>query len=65
MGDVWAGDHVRLKLKVAMKTLRKGAQSNHEVVTRFSREAFLLGQIRLTVSRVSTTSSHGAATRRS
>ncbi len=46
MGDVWAGDHVRLKLKVAMKTLRKGAQSNHEIVTRFSREAFLLGQLK-------------------
>jgi serine/threonine-protein kinase len=45
MGEVWAGDHVRLKLKVAMKILRKGAQSNHEIVTRFSREAFLLGQI--------------------
>ena len=45
MGEVWAGDHVRLKLKVAMKILRKEAQSNHEIVTRFSREAFLLGQI--------------------
>ena len=43
MGEVWAGDHVRLKLKVAMKILRKDAQSNHEIVTRFSREAFLLG----------------------
>jgi eukaryotic-like serine/threonine-protein kinase len=45
MGEVWAGDHLRLKLKVAMKILRKEAQSNHEIVTRFSREAFLLGQI--------------------
>ena len=45
MGDVWAGDHVGLKLKVAMKILRRGAQSNHEIVTRFSREAFLLGKI--------------------
>jgi serine/threonine-protein kinase len=45
MGEVWAGDHVRLKLKVAMKILRKEAQSNHEIVMRFSREAFLLGQI--------------------
>jgi serine/threonine-protein kinase len=45
MGEVWAGDHMRLKLKVAMKILRKGAQSNHEIVTRFTREAFLLGQI--------------------
>jgi serine/threonine-protein kinase len=45
MGEVWAGDHVRLKLKVAMKILRREAQSNHEIVTRFSREAFLLGQI--------------------
>ena len=45
MGEVWAGDHVRLKLKVAMKILRKQAQSNQEIVARFSREAFLLGQI--------------------
>ena len=45
MGEVWAGDHVRLKLKVAMKILRREAQANHEIVTRFSREAFLLGQI--------------------
>jgi serine/threonine-protein kinase len=45
MGEVWAGEHVRLKLRVAMKVLHREAHANHEIVARFSREAFLLGQI--------------------
>jgi serine/threonine-protein kinase len=45
MGEVWAGEHVRLKLRIAMKVLHREAHANHEIVARFSREAFLLGQI--------------------
>jgi serine/threonine-protein kinase len=45
MGEVWAGYDMRLKLNVAMKILRRKAQANHEIVARFSREAFLLGKI--------------------
>jgi serine/threonine-protein kinase len=60
MGEVWAGDHVRLTLRVAMKVLRREAQSNYEIVTRFTREAFLLGQIHTDrVARVYDFFSHG------
>jgi serine/threonine protein kinase len=45
MGEVWIGEHVELKLRVAIKVLRSDVQSNHEVIARFWREAFLLGQI--------------------
>jgi serine/threonine-protein kinase len=45
MGEVWAGEHVELRLRVALKVLLKDALVNQEVVARFSREAFLLGQI--------------------
>jgi serine/threonine protein kinase len=45
MGEVWLGEHVQLHFRVALKVLRKDALSNHELVARFSREAFLLGQI--------------------
>lgn len=37
MGEVWVGDDVRLRVKVAMKILLKKAQANHEIVTRFAR----------------------------
>jgi serine/threonine-protein kinase len=45
MGDVWQGVHCDLRLRVAIKTLRRDMISSHEVVARFSREAFLLGRI--------------------
>jgi len=45
MGEVWAGDHVSLKLRVALKALLRGSRADHEVLARFQREAFLLGQI--------------------
>jgi serine/threonine protein kinase len=45
MGEVWIGEHVELKLRVAIKVLRRDAYCNHEVIARFWREAFLLGQI--------------------
>ena len=45
MGEVWLGEHVQLHFRVALKVLRKEALCNHELVARFSREAFLLGQI--------------------
>jgi serine/threonine-protein kinase len=45
MGEVWSGDHVGLKLKVAMKVLKREAHANHEIASRFAREAFLLGQM--------------------
>lgn len=46
MGEVWVGDHVQLRLPVALKILRREALAQREIVARFSREAFLLGQIR-------------------
>jgi serine/threonine protein kinase len=45
MGEVWQGVHCDLQLRVAIKTLRKDMIANHEVVARFTREAFLLGRI--------------------
>jgi serine/threonine-protein kinase len=45
MGDVWQGIHCDLHLRVAIKTLRRDMVQNHEVVARFSREAYLLGRI--------------------
>ena len=45
MGEVWEGDHVHLKLRVALKALLRGSRTDHEVLARFQREAFLLGQI--------------------
>jgi serine/threonine-protein kinase len=45
MGEVWLGMHPDLRLRVAIKILRKGMVDNHEIVARFSREAFLLGRI--------------------
>ena len=45
MGEVWAGVHTELRMRVALKTLRKEVIGNHELVARFSREAFLIGRI--------------------
>ncbi len=45
MGDVWQGVHCELRLRVAIKTLRPEMAHIHEVVARFSREAFLLGRL--------------------
>ncbi len=46
MGEVWAGEHVTVGNKVALKRLLPAAAQHHEVVTRFRREAVLLGKIR-------------------
>jgi eukaryotic-like serine/threonine-protein kinase len=46
MGEVWAGEHLAIGVKVAIKTLLPAAKVSHEVVARFKREAFLLGRIR-------------------
>jgi eukaryotic-like serine/threonine-protein kinase len=45
MGEVWAGEHVRLKLRVALKVLRREALLDDELTVRFAREAVLLGRI--------------------
>jgi serine/threonine protein kinase len=45
MGEVWAGEHVQLRTRVAIKVLLREASESPEVVSRFSREALLLGQI--------------------
>jgi len=45
MGEVWEAEHVELRLRVAIKTLRPEASTNHELLARFSREAFLLGRV--------------------
>jgi len=46
MGEVWAGEHLAVGVKVAIKTLLPAAKVSHEVVARFRREAYLLGRIR-------------------
>jgi serine/threonine-protein kinase len=46
MGEVWAGEHVAIGVRVAVKRLLPAASVNHEVVARFRREAYLLGRIR-------------------
>jgi serine/threonine protein kinase len=46
MGEVWAGEHLGLGLKVAIKLLRASVAEGHEHLARFKREAFLLGMIR-------------------
>lgn len=45
MGEVWEGLHTELRLRVALKTLRRDVCADQEVVARFSREAFLMGRI--------------------
>ncbi len=46
MGAVWSGEHLTVGVKVALKQLLTSAAENHEVVTRFRREAKFLGKIR-------------------
>src|SRR5262245_41792759 len=46
MGEVWAGEHLTVGSRVAVKTLLSAAACNHEVVARFKREAYILGRIR-------------------
>ena len=46
MGAVYAGEHLAVGVKVALKQLLVAAAENHEVVARFRREAVFLGKIR-------------------
>ncbi|MEO7328684.1 MAG: protein kinase [Minicystis sp.] len=46
MGEVWAGEHVAIGLRVALKTLLPAAACDRQLVARFKREAYLLGRIR-------------------
>jgi serine/threonine-protein kinase len=46
MGEVWAGEHVAIGLRVALKTLLPAAACDRQIVARFKREAYLLGRIR-------------------
>jgi eukaryotic-like serine/threonine-protein kinase len=46
MGEVWAGEHLTIGVKVAIKRLLPAAAVDHQVVARFKREAYLLGKIR-------------------
>jgi len=46
MGEVWAGEHLSVGSRVALKTLLPAAALNHEVVARFRREAVFLSRIR-------------------
>jgi serine/threonine-protein kinase len=46
MGEVWAGEHVAIGVKVALKTLLPAAALDQQVVARFRREAYLLGRLR-------------------
>src|SRR4051812_15264502 len=46
MGEVWAGEHISIGVKVALKKLLPAAALDHQVVARFKREAYLLGRIR-------------------
>jgi serine/threonine-protein kinase len=46
MGEVWAGEHIGLGVRVAIKTLPFSASTDHQTIARFRREALLLGRIR-------------------
>ncbi len=46
MGEVWAGEHVAIGLRVALKTLLPAAALDPKLVARFRREARLLGRLR-------------------
>jgi serine/threonine-protein kinase len=45
-GEVWAAEDIHLHNRVALKVLRRDTSANQEVMARFAREAYLLGQIR-------------------
>src|SRR5271167_4944838 len=46
MGEVWAGEHVNIGVRVALKTLLPAAALDRRLVARFRREAQLLGRMR-------------------
>lgn len=46
MGQVWAGEHVSVGVRVALKTLLPAAACDPQVVARFRREAHVLGRLR-------------------
>jgi serine/threonine-protein kinase len=46
MGEVWAGEHVNIGVRVALKTLLPAAALDQRLVARFRREAQLLGRMR-------------------
>jgi len=46
MGEVWSGRHRFIRMRVALKSLLPEAYGNPEIVTRFKREAYLLGLVR-------------------
>jgi serine/threonine-protein kinase len=45
MGEVWAGEHVAVGVRVALKTLLPAAAFDPQIVARFRREATLLGRL--------------------
>src|SRR4051812_39942610 len=45
MGEVWAGEHIAVGYRVAIKTMLSEGASDKELVERFKREALLLGRI--------------------
>jgi serine/threonine-protein kinase len=45
MGEVWQGLHRELRMRVALKTMRREMTADHEIVARFSREAYLLSRV--------------------
>ncbi|HEU4412176.1 MAG TPA: protein kinase [Polyangiaceae bacterium] len=46
IGEVWEGTHLALGIKIAIKRLLAVHQTNHELIARFRREAFLIGRVR-------------------
>ena len=46
MGEVWAGQHLSLRMSVAVKVLLPRSLDVPEIVARFEREALLLGRLR-------------------
>ena len=46
MGEVWAGEHVAVGVRVALKTLLPAAACDPQIVARFRREAHVLGRLR-------------------
>jgi serine/threonine-protein kinase len=46
MGEVWAGEHVAIGTRIAVKTLPPAMALDRQLVARFRREAQLLGRLR-------------------